>query len=215
MRKSPYQLSPPPLHRWLRCLALVLLSLVMSSSALAQESAVVEGAEANIELLIRAEADIQELQKRSLRESDLAHRAERTLKSILQRDPSSPLRFQVLEDLKPVQEILGRHSLLVAEFYMGRGHGHSLKGAESRLLQIARGYPSFSRMDKVLSLLGSIALREERPDEVARYLGALVCSYPSSEYYASSFSQLSALDMPKWEGCGNFKLWPRTRLKHL
>lgn len=205
MRKLPYQLSLPPLHRRLRCLALALLSLVISSSALAQESAVVEGAESNIELLIKAEADIQELKKSSLRESDLAHRAERTLKSILQRDPNSSLRFQVLEDLKPVQEILGRHNLLVAEFYMSRGHGHSLKGAESRLLQVAREYPAFSKMDRVLSLLGTIAIRQERPDDVARYLGALVCSYPSSKYFASSFSQLTALEMLKWEGCGNFK----------
>jgi outer membrane protein assembly factor BamD (BamD/ComL family) len=209
MTKALYQANPlslPLLGRRLSCLALVLFSLVLSSSALAQDTALVEKSESNIELLIKAQADIQELKKGALRTRDLAYGAERNLKTILQRDPDSPLRFQVLEDLKQVQEILGQHSLLIADFFMSHGHGHSSKGAEFRLLQIVREYPAFSKTDEVLFRLATLTFEDERPDDATRYLWKLVCNYPNSPYSKSAFEQLNGIGFRLWEGCDKFKL---------
>jgi len=184
-----------------RLLVLAILSVIYVNATPAQEPAAATPA-SEIEQLASAEADIQELSRNWRDRSLLTYRALHKLKSILQNNPETPYRVQIQEDLKPVYELLGEQSLRVAVFYMERNRG--LKGAEGRLLQIVREYPTFSKMDEVLFRLSTIERRLESPD-AAKYLGVLVCDYPNSNYGARAFQQLSETGTNKWEGCGNFK----------
>ena len=196
-----------PLRSCLSFLAPSVLLLLLACPILAQESVSAESPESDNDLLMKAEVDLKLLAAKPIRnELNIAYRAKKTLKSILQRNPDTPLRFQILEDLKPVHEILGKHSLAVATFYMDhplKGRGEKL-GAEVRLREILREYPGFSQMDEVLFRLSELADIDESPDDTGRYLMKLICDYPSSKLSASAFSRLVELGMGG-ESCENLK----------
>lgn len=134
---------------------------IFSSTSAAQE---MDGPpETELALLIRLEADIQLLNSgKILRNPDIvALKAERRLKDILERNPNASFHFQATEALRQVQEYLGSHQLSIATFYLGQEHKGkgSLKGAESRLSEIVRKYPRFSKMDEVRLKLSIVASR--------------------------------------------------------
>lgn len=194
--------------RLVNSVALAVLALCCVNATPAQEP-VAAGPPSEIEQLVSAEADIQELSSNWRDRDLLTYRALRKLKGILQKNPETTYRVQIQEDLKPVYEILGARSLSLAVFFIDRhkttGRNLYLKGARSRLLLIAREYPTFSKMDEVLFRLSILETGLERPDDAAKYLGLLVCDYPNSNYAASAFQQLSETGTNKWEGCGNIK----------
>lgn len=180
---------------------LVLLMLALTSVAAAQQETTDLRPESDIELLTKAEADIEELRKGTLRPVLLASRAEKLLKEILKRNLEPSLRDRALADLKPVQEILGEHNRQVAEYYW---QSHRYKAAESRLLQIAREYTSYSKMGEVLFRLSQIAQNTDRPEDEARYLGILVCEHPASDYSVFGLDRLNAMPTV-WKGCEKYK----------
>lgn len=154
------------MHRTLTCAPAALIAacfiFIFSSTSPAQE---MDGSpETDLALLIRLEADIQLLNSgKFIRNPDVvALKAERRLKDILNRNPNAAFHFQATEALRQVQEYLGNHLLSVANFYLGRDHKlrGSLKGAESRLSEIVRKYPRFSKMDEVLLKLSIVASRQ-------------------------------------------------------
>jgi outer membrane protein assembly factor BamD (BamD/ComL family) len=136
---------------------------------------------------------------------EVMRKAQRELKSILETDSSSAFKPQVEANLDLVNENLALHDLLVAAFYMNRGHGHSLVGARSRLQGIIQNYPKFSKMDEVLFRLSVVSIANEEPEEAARYSWKLICNYPNSEYTRAAFDQLNTIGVSSWEGCEKYK----------
>lgn len=156
------------------------------------------------ERLRQIEEILQLIQSRKLlREIDALRKAERELKGILETDPSSVFKSQVEANLDVVNERLAYHDLLVASFYMNKGHG--LRGARSRLESIIRSYPKFSKMDEVLFRLNVISVAEEKEAEAARHSWTLICNYPNSEYVHAAFEQLNKIGVSSWEGCEQYK----------
>jgi outer membrane protein assembly factor BamD (BamD/ComL family) len=179
------------------------LTLLIASTVPAQESTAAAQPESDYELLLKAEADLKPTSFCFGNRPDCAIRAHKTLKNILLRNPHSAYRFQILEDMKQPEEVLGQHNLLIAAYYMkkaSRGQA-GLKGAESRLLQIVNEYPYFSRMDEVLLRLGDLAALDERVEDASRYLWTLICNYPESRLSASAFSQLNQIASRPFQGC--------------
>jgi outer membrane protein assembly factor BamD (BamD/ComL family) len=181
-----------------------LLLLAASRLATAQEVVrVTQQIESDAEMLGKVEVDVQLLISKDFLgdQATVAIRAERQLKEILQLYPKTLLHDRVEENLFQVQEVLGLHSLQIAQFYFDRGHG--MKGAESRLQKIIQGYPRFSRMDEVLLLLGKAYLADEQPAAAANYLWKLVCQYPTSKYTVKAFKQLNEVGFDASKGCDN------------
>lgn len=176
-------------------------SLVLALSSQAQEPSTNEGSKTEVELIVEAEAALQPGFVRN--RLDLARKALRQFESILQRNPTTPYRQQVEEDIRQVQESLAAHQLQVASFYMSRGH--AIKGAQSRLLEITQTYPQFSQMDEVLLRLGTLAIQDERPDDAATYLWKLMCRYPNSSNRGLAFEKLAEVGFCSWQGCDSLK----------
>ncbi len=145
-----------------------------------------------------AEAEMRQM---GLSDRDISHarKAEIRLKVLLQQYPKSPLRDTVDARLRQVQENLAMHNLQVARFYQdvkySTGKG-GLKGAQSRLKEIADKYPCFSYSDEVFYRLGSTYQAEEEPDEAARYYQKLVQEFPESEYNEKAREQLNIIGAP-------------------
>jgi hypothetical protein len=159
----------------------------------------------DVEVLAEAETDIQLLLSgQTMRETDLAIGVQRQLESILQRDLTSPLRLRIEQDLTPVHEILGKHNLAIAAFYLSREHGGT-RAAEARLLTIVTEYPRFSGMDEVLFRLSTVSLRDDHPEDARAYLWKLVCNHPTSEQIRPAFERLAQIGFGSWEGCDKFK----------
>lgn len=183
-----------------RALIIYLLLASVAASVCAQDLANPKSI-SDLEILGQAELEIQlVLSGQTMRQADLAISANRRLTEILKRNPSSPLRSRIEADLVPVQEILGKHDLEIATFYLNREHG-STRGAESRLKKIVEEFPNFSQMDKVLFQLSSIALRDDRVDDARTYLWKLICKYPSSDQVVPAFERLQGWGFGAWEGC--------------
>ena len=145
-----------------------------------------------------AEAEMRQM---GLSDRDISHarKAEVRLKVLLQQYPKSPLRDTVEARLREVQENLAMHNLQVARFYQdvkyATGKG-GLKGAQSRLKEIADKYPCFSYNDEVFYRLGSTYQAEEEPDEAARYYQKLVQEFPESQYNEKAREQLNIIGAP-------------------
>ncbi|HEX6046630.1 MAG TPA: outer membrane protein assembly factor BamD [Pyrinomonadaceae bacterium] len=145
-----------------------------------------------------AEAEMRQM---GLSDRDISHarKAELRLKVLLQQYPKSPLRDTVEARLRQVQENLAMHNLQVARFYQdvkyATGKG-GLKGAQSRLKEIADKYPCFSYNDEVFYRLGSTYQAEEEPDEAARYYQKLVQEFPESQYNEKAREQLNIIGAP-------------------
>ena len=130
------------------------------------------------------------------RDATRAKRAETRLKALLQQYPSSILRKDTEERLAQVQNNLGMHNLLIANYYytlsVDQNKG-GLKGAQSRYREILDKYPNFGYMDEVLYKLAVTYLAEEETDQAARYFQRIVSDYPNSEYVDKSKEQLGLI----------------------
>lgn len=130
------------------------------------------------------------------RDATRAKRAETRLKALLQNYPNSILRKEAEERLKQVQNNLGSHNLLIANYYYTQsvGQGKSgLKGAQSRYREILDKYPNFGYMDEALFKLANTYLVEEETDQAARYFQRIVRDYPNSDYLIESKKQLELI----------------------
>ena len=145
-----------------------------------------------------AEAEMRQM---GLSDRDISHarKAEQRLKVLLQQYPKSPLRPTVESRLAEVQENLAMHNLQVGRFYQdvkfNTGKG-GLKGAQSRFKEIVDKYPCFSYNDEVFYRLATTYLKEEEPDEAARYYQKLVQEFPESEFVERAREQLNIIGAP-------------------
>ncbi|HEX8845712.1 MAG TPA: outer membrane protein assembly factor BamD [Pyrinomonadaceae bacterium] len=157
------------------------------------------------ELLRKADEDIQLLKQNLVRNrTDVLKRAEKLLKDILRLYPDTPHHGWVEDNLAQVQENLAEHNLLVANFYVNRAaRAGAAKGAQSRLLEIVREYPNFSRMDEVLFFLGEVSLIDGRSEDASGYFWKLVCKYPASQRVGDAFVQLNLIGFDASKGCDN------------
>src|SRR5215212_4451929 len=83
------------------------------------------------------------------RDATRAKRAETRLKALLQSYPNSILKEEAVKRLVEVQNNLGTHNMLIANYYYTQSVGQSkggLKGAQSRYREILDKYPNFGDM---------------------------------------------------------------------
>lgn len=130
------------------------------------------------------------------RDATRAKRAETRLKALLQQYPNSILIDAAKTRLNEVQDNLGLHNLLIANYYYTLAVEQKkggLKGAQSRNLEIINKYPNFKFMDEVLFKLAVTYQIEEETDQAARYFQQLVSDYPNSDYVAKAKEQLELM----------------------
>ena len=153
----------------------------------------------------RVEEQIEVLRTRkNLADIDVLRKLESELKKMLETDPSSVFKTQIEGDLDFVNEQLGYHELLVASYYISRGHG--LRAASMRLRSVTERYPRFSKMDEVLFRLIHVSIVNKEEEDAVRYCWSLICNYPNSEYVKQAFEQLNLIGVRSWEGCQKYKL---------
>ncbi|MGH9948448.1 MAG: outer membrane protein assembly factor BamD, partial [Pyrinomonadaceae bacterium] len=130
------------------------------------------------------------------RDATHAKRAETKLKSLLQTYGNSILKPEAESRLREVQNNLGTHNMLIANYYytqsvsLGKG---GLKGAQSRYREILDKYPDFGNADEVLYKLANTYLVEEETDQAIRYFQQIVRDYPNSDYVAEAKKQLELI----------------------
>ncbi len=130
------------------------------------------------------------------RDATRAKRAETRLKALLQQYPNSILRPAAETRLNEVQDNLGLHNLLIANYYYTLAVDQKkggLKGSQSRYREIADKYPNFKFMDEVLFKMAVTYQIEEETDEAARYFQKLVSDYPNSDYLEKAKEQLELM----------------------
>ena len=182
----------------LRRLTLILLVVAAPVALFAQEqSAKPRLAQSNVsgcneELFERAERSFE------IRwgGSELRARAERELSEVLRCCDDAPIRYQVEEQLKLVHEELGDSNLNIALFYLKRFHdgkGGKL-GAFWRLKKILERYPTYSRLDHVLTLLGELNVADNNLDEAAAYYQRIIKDFPASRYLGEASLHLCEID---------------------
>ena len=130
------------------------------------------------------------------RDSTHAKKAEQRLKALLQEYPNSILKPLVNIRLEEVQDNLGLHNLVIANYYYKQSVDYKkggLKGAQSRYNEILEKYPNFSYMDEALFKLAVTYMIEEETDQAAKYFQRIVSDYPNSEYIEKAKEQLDLL----------------------
>ena len=132
------------------------------------------------------------------RDATRAKRAETRLKALLQQcSAKEPFIAKEAElRLKQVQDNLGLHNLLIANYYYTLSVDQKkggLKGSQSRFREIIDKYPNFDFMDEVLYKLAVTYLVEEETDQAARYFQRIVSEYPNSEYVKKATEQLELM----------------------
>lgn len=130
------------------------------------------------------------------RDATRAKRAETRLKAFMQQCGDSPLRPEAELRLAQVQDNLGLHNLIIANYYYTlavKQQKGGLKGAQSRFREIIDKYPNFKFMDEVLYKLAVTYMVEEETDQAARYFQQIVADYPNSEYVDKAKEQLNLI----------------------
>ena len=130
------------------------------------------------------------------RDATRARRAETRLKALLQQYPNSFLRPEAEQRLRQVQDNLGLHNLLIANYYYALSVDQKkggLKGAQSRYREIIDKYPKFCFQDEALYKLAVTYQIEEETDQAAKYYQRIVSDYPNSDYVDKSKEQLKLI----------------------
>jgi len=131
------------------------------------------------------------------RDATHAKRAESNLKALFQQCSKEPILLSEANTrLKQIQDNLGLHNLLIANYYYTLSVDQKkggLKGSQSRFREIIDKYPDFSFMDEVLFKLANTYVVEEETDQAARYFQKIVSDYPNSEYVKKSIEQLELI----------------------
>lgn len=120
--------------------------------------------------------------------------AEFQLQASMQSCQASPLKPEIEDRLRKVQQILGLHEMDIADFYFNQRKAY--KAAESRYRDIADKYPFFTYRDRVLFRLGQALLEQEQPEEAAQYFSMLVRDIPNSEHAKEARDYLEKLGKP-------------------
>jgi outer membrane protein assembly factor BamD len=128
------------------------------------------------------------------RDASKAKGAEFQLKAALQSCQVSPLKPQIENDLRDVQQVLALHELSIARFYIETRQAY--KAGESRLRDIVTQYPFFSYYDESLYLLGVSLIEQEQPEEAADHFTRLVRDYPNSQHAGKGKEYLEKLGKP-------------------
>ena len=130
------------------------------------------------------------------RDATRAKRAETRLKALMQQYPNSFLKPAAEERLRQVQDNLGLHNLLIANYYYALSVDQKkggLKGAQSRYREIIDKYPNFCFQDEALYKLAITYQIEEETDQAAKYFQKIVSDYPNSGYVDKSKEQLQLI----------------------
>ena len=130
------------------------------------------------------------------RDATRAKRAETRLKAIAQQCKDPIILTEAKTRLEQVQDNLGLHNLLIANYYYTLAVDQKkggLKGSQSRFREIIDKYPDFDFMDEVLYKLAVTYQVEEETDQAARYFQRIVSDYPNSEYVKKSVEQLELI----------------------
>ncbi|MEP6849296.1 MAG: outer membrane protein assembly factor BamD [Acidobacteriota bacterium] len=130
------------------------------------------------------------------RDATHAKKAEQKLKALLQQYPNSVLKKEASERLTQVQDNLGLHNLLIADYYYTQAvelKKSGLKGAQSRYVEIMDKYPNFCFMDEALFKVAVTYQVEEETDQAARYFQKLISQYPNSTYVDKAKEQLGLI----------------------
>ncbi|CAN5520547.1 hypothetical protein BH10ACI3_BH10ACI3_12660 [soil metagenome] len=130
------------------------------------------------------------------RDATRAKRAETRLKALMQQYPNSILKSDAETRLRQVQDNLGLHNLLIANYYYTLSVDQKkggLKGSQSRYREIIDKYPNFCFQDEVLFKLAMTYLVEEETDQAARYFQRIVSDFPNSDYVGKSKEQLELI----------------------
>lgn len=106
--------------------------------------------------------------------------AERQLKELMRRYPSTDKKQEIEQLMNEVQEILAMHELKVARFYYELRE--SAQAAQLRTEEILNKYPNFSRFDEALWLHARALGDQEDTETASRDLSRIVTSYPHSEF---------------------------------
>jgi hypothetical protein len=124
--------------------------------------------------------------------------SEGDLKVALQQCTSATVRSRLDRRLRTVQEEIALTHLAIAEV-LPHADGIGLTtSALSRLLLIERDYPNFSRMDRVLFLMGDYSDRLGNAPDAANYFRRLIADYPRSSFTEQARKRLADL-APKGE----------------
>ena len=130
------------------------------------------------------------------RDATRARRAETRLKALMQQYPNSFLKPDAEQRLRQVQDNLGLHNLLIANYYYALSVDQKkggLKGAQSRYREIIDKYPNFCFQDEALYKLAVTYQIEEETDQAARYYQRIVSDYPNSDYFEKSKEPLKLI----------------------
>ncbi len=130
------------------------------------------------------------------RDAVRAKRAETRLKALMQQYPNSFLKSAAEERLRQVQDNLGLHNLLIANYYYALSVDQKkggLKGAQSRYREIIDNYPGFCHLDEALYKLAVTYQIEEETDQSARYYQRILTDFPNSKYIDKSKEQLQLI----------------------
>lgn len=130
------------------------------------------------------------------RDATRAKRAEVRLKALMQQYPNSFLKPEAEQRLRQVQDNLGLHNLLIANYYYGQSVDQKkggLKGAQSRYREIIDKYPNFCFLDETLYKLAVTYQIEEETDQAAKYYQRIVSDFPNSDYVEKATEQLKLI----------------------
>jgi outer membrane protein assembly factor BamD len=120
-----------------------------------------------------------------------ARLAERQLKEMMRRYPTSEKKERTEQMMNEVQEILAMHELKVAHFYFDIRQ--SASATQGRTEEILSKYPNFTRFDEALWLHARALELQEDTETASRDLTRIVSSYPKSD-----FAERARETLKKW-----------------
>ena len=129
------------------------------------------------------------------RDPTRALRAEQEFQKLMLTYPDGPFGPIATQRLREVQEVLAQGAFDVCRFYFLQGAD---RAAQPRLEELVERYPSFSRTDQALYLLGSSLERSggETAAEAPPHYSRIVRDYPLSPRVKDAKERLTALEAP-------------------
>lgn len=120
--------------------------------------------------------------------------AERQLKEMMRRYPTSEKKERTEQLMNEVQEVLAMHELKVAHFYFDIRE--SATACQLRTEEILSKYPNFSRFDEALWYHARALELQEDTETASRDLTRLASNYPKSEFAERAIETLKKWGKP-------------------
>jgi len=127
------------------------------------------------------------------RDFSQANLAESEFKNFLELFPDSPLRDEAAQHLREVQEVLAKHSVLVARQNMLR---RNYQGTILRTRGVLEKYSNYSEQDLALFLTAQAYEKKKELPKAGFYYGVLVSYHPLSPMVEESRRRLEVLNLP-------------------